>query len=125
MRVMAIIRATEDRPPGDEPELTFLTEMGPFNEALARAGVLLDGEGLQASGRGARIRLSGTTRTVIDGPSSETTGPITAYWLWQVRSLDEAIEWAKRCPNPTGVDAEIELRPVVESDVPANYQTTT
>ena len=99
--------------------------MGPFNEALVRAGVLLDGNGLQATGRGARIRLSGTTRTVIDGPSTDSTSPIAAYWLWQVRSLDEAIEWAKRCPNPTGVDAEIELRPVIESDVPAIYPATT
>ena len=125
MRVMAIIRGTEEQPSGNEPALTFLTGMGPFNEALVRAGVLLDGKGLQATGRGARIRLSGTTHTVIDGPSTDSTSPIAAYWLWQVRSLDEAIEWAKRCPNPTGVDAEIELRPVIESDVPAIYPATT
>jgi hypothetical protein len=121
---MAIIKGAEERPSGDEPERRLRSEMGPFDEALVRAGVLLDGERLQASGRGARIRLSGTTRTVIDGPFTENEGLVTGYWLWQVRSLDEAIEWAKRCPNPTGVDAEIELRPVVEIDVPAIHPTT-
>lgn len=114
MRVMAIIKATEE-----------LTGMGPFNDALVRAGVLLDGEGLQATDRGARVRLSATTRTVVAGPFTESAGLVAGYWLWQVRTLDEAIEWAKRCPNPAGVDAEIELRPVVEVDVPASHPTTT
>lgn len=124
MRVMAIIRATEERP-SDGPEVRLLAEMGQFNEALVRAGVLLDGEGLQATGRGARIRLSGATRTVLERPFTETAGPVAGYWLWQVRSLAEAIEWAKRWPNPTGADAEIELRPVVETDVQATRPTTT
>jgi hypothetical protein len=124
MRVMAIIKGADGRP-GGEPELRLAAEMGRYNEALVRAGVLLDGERLQATGRGARIRLAGSTRAVIDGPFTENGGLVSGYWLWQVRSLDEAIEWAKRCPNPTGVDAEIELRPVVETDIPAGAPTTT
>lgn len=125
MRVMAIIRATRERSSGDEPEQRLLTGMGPFDEALTRAGVLLDGERLDATDRGARIRFTGTSRAVIDGPFIDSAGRVAGYWLWQVRSLDEAIEWAKRYPNPTGVHAEIELRPVVETNVPAIHPTTT
>ena len=116
MRVMAIIKATEEGGSGHAPDPRLPTEMGTFNEALVKAGVLLDREGLHASARGARVRFSGATRTVINGPFTDSSGLVAGYWLWQVRSLDEAIEWAKRCPNPAGAESEIEIRQVVETD---------
>jgi hypothetical protein len=126
MRVMAIIKGTEARGSGSAPDQRLLTEMGTFNEALVKAGVMLDSEGLHASARGARVRFSGATRTVTDGPFIDSAGLVAGYWLWQVKSFDEAIEWAKRCPNPTGADSEIEIRQVVEiDDRPHTLPTTT
>jgi hypothetical protein len=116
MRVMVVIKANKDTEAGVMPDEKLLTDMGNFNEALAKAGVLLAMEGLHPSSKGARVRFSGTKRTVIDGPFTETKELIAGYWLWQVKSMDEAIEWVKRCPNPTGAEAEIEIRQVFELD---------
>src|SRR5438874_221779 len=114
MRFMIIIKANKDSEAGVLPDEKLLTEMGKFNEELVKAGVLLAGEGLHPSSRGARVKFSGEKRTVIDGPFTETKELIAGFWLWQVRSMEEAIEWAKRCPNPTGVESEIEIRQVFE-----------
>ena len=117
MRVMAIVKGTEASESGAPPDEAILAAMGRFNEELARAGVLLAGEGLQPSSRGVRVRYSGSERTVIDGPFTEAKELVAGFWLWQVRSLDEAIAWARRCPNPMpGSDGEIEIRPVMEAD---------
>jgi hypothetical protein len=116
MRVMVIIKANEDSEAGVMPSEQLLTEMGAFNEELVKAGVMLDGDGLKPSSAGARVRFSGSQRTVIDGPFVETKELIAGYWIWQVESLDEAIEWVKRCPNPMGGESEIEIRPIVEAD---------
>src|SRR5574337_1437355 len=102
MRFMIIVKATKDSEAGVMPSEKLLTEMGQFNEELVKAGVMLAGEGLQPSSKGKRVRFSGTTRTVIDGPFTETKELIAGFWLWQVRSMAEAVEWIKRCPNPTG-----------------------
>lgn len=125
MRVMMIVKATEDSEAGVMPGEQLLTEMMKFNEELSKAGVLLDLSGLQPSARGARVRFTGAQRTVVDGPFAETKELIAGFWLLQVRSLDEAIEWAKRCPNPYLADGEIELRPLSElGDFPeANAET--
>ena len=98
------------------PSEQLLSEMGKFNEELVKAGVMLAGEGLHASSKGARVKFSGTKRTVIDGPFTETKELVAGYWLWQVKSLAEAIEWVKRCPNPTGEESEIEIRQVFEAE---------
>ncbi len=116
MRVMALIKATRDSEAGVMPSENLLTEMGAFNEELSRAGVLLSGEGLHPSTNGARVRFSGEERTVIAGPFAEPAELIAGFWIWRVASLEEAIDWAKRCPNPTGEEAEIELRPVFEAE---------
>ena len=116
MRVMVLVKANEDTEAGTPPDTEMLTEMGKFNEELVKAGIMLDGEGLHPSSRGARIQFSGDKRNVIDGPFTETKELIAGYWLWQVRDMDEAIEWAKRCPNPTGEESVLELRPVFELD---------
>jgi len=116
MRFMIIVKATKDSEAGVMPSEKLLAEMGKFNEELARAGVLLAGEGLQPSSKGARVRFSGTKRTVTDGPFSETKELIAGFWLWQVKSKDEAIEWVKRCPNPHNEDCEIEVRQVFEAE---------
>ena len=116
MRVMAIVKATEDSEAGKMPSEKLLSEMGAFNEELAKAGVLVGGDGLTPSSQGARVRFSGKQRTVIDGPFAETEELIAGYWLLQVKSLDEAIEWMKRCPNPHEGEAEIELRPAFETE---------
>jgi hypothetical protein len=116
MRVMVVIKANKDTEAGVMPDEKLLTDMGNFNEALAKAGVLLAMEGLHPSSKGARVKFSGTKRTVIDGPFTESKELIAGYWLWQVKSMDEAIEWVKRCPNPTGAQAEIEIRQVFELD---------
>ena len=116
MRVMIIIKATKDTEAGVMPGEKLLTEMGAFNEELVKAGVMLAGEGLHPSSKGARVRFSGATRRVIDGPFAETKELIAGFWLWQVKSMDEAIEWVKRCPNPTGAESEIEIRRVFESE---------
>jgi hypothetical protein len=116
MRVMVLIKGTEDWDAGVAPDERLPTEMGRFNETLVKAGVMLDGEGLHTSARGVRVRFSGATRTVIDGPFAESTDLVAGYWLWQVKSFDEAIEWAKRCPNPMDTDSEIEIRQVLETE---------
>lgn len=116
MRVMILIKANKDTEAGVLPDEQLLTAMGKYNEALVKAGVMLAGEGLHPSSRGARVEFFGAKRTVIDGPFTETKELVAGFWLWQVRSLDEAIEWIKRCPNPTGEEAEIEIRPVFEAD---------
>jgi hypothetical protein len=114
MRVMVLIKANADSEAGVMPSEQLLTEMGQFNEELVKAGVMLAGEGLLPSSKGARVRFSGAQRTVIDGPFAETKELIAGFWLWRVESMDEAIEWVKRCPNPMGVEAEVEIRPVGE-----------
>jgi len=117
MRFMVMVKATQESEAGVLPEATLLAEMGRFNEELVKAGVMLAGEGLQASSKGARVRFSGTKRTVIDGPFAETKELIAGFWLWQVKSKEEAIEWVKRCPNPhPGQDTEIEIRQVFEAE---------
>jgi hypothetical protein len=116
MRFMVIVKASKDSEAGVMPSQQLLTEMGQFNEELANAGVLLAGEGLHPSSKGVRVRFSGTKRTVIDGPFAETKELIAGYWLWQVRSKQEAIEWVKRCPNPMPGESEIEIRQVFEAE---------
>jgi hypothetical protein len=117
MRFMVIVKATKESEAGVMPDEKLLADMGKFNEELAKAGVLLSAEGLQPSSKGARVRFSGEKRTVIDGPFAETKELIAGYWLWQVKSRQEAIEWAKRSPNPfPGMESEIEIRQVFEAD---------
>jgi hypothetical protein len=114
---MIIIKATPESDkegPVSDPE--FLNEMGKFNEELIKAGIVLAMDGLHPSSKGARVKFSGKSRTVIDGPFTETKELIAGFWIWQVKSLEEAIEWVKRCPNPDGVDAEIEIRLVFEME---------
>jgi hypothetical protein len=116
MRVMVIIKANKDTEAGVMPSEQLLTEMGNFNEELVKAGIMLAGEGLHPSSKGARVRFSGTERSVVDGPFAETKELIAGFWLWQVKSMDEALEWVKRCPNPTGAESEIEVRQVFEAE---------
>jgi len=116
MRCIVMVKATKDSESGVMPKQKLLAEMGKFNEDLVKAGVLLAAEGLQPSSKGKRVRFSGTKRTVIDGPFTETKELIAGFWLWQVRSMEEAIEWVKRCPNPFDVESEIEIRQVFEAD---------
>lgn len=116
MRFMVIVKASKDSEAGVLPSQNLLAEMGKFNQELVKAGVLLAGEGLQASSKGKRVRFSGANRTVIDGPFTETKELIAGFWLWQVRSMDEAVEWVKRCPNPHRVESEIEIRQVFEAE---------
>jgi len=116
MRVMVMVKATADSEAGIMPGEQLLAEMGAFNEELVKAGVMLAGEGLHPSAKGARVRFSGASRTVIDGPFAETKELVAGFWLWQVRSMDEAIAWVKRCPNPMLSDSEIEIRPVLEAE---------
>ena len=116
MRCMVIVKATSDSEAGVMPSTEMLAAMGKFNEELVNAGVMLAGEGLHPSSRGKRVRFSGSTRTVIDGPFTETKDLIAGFWLWQVRSMEEAVEWVKRCPNPMLSDSEIEIRPVFEAE---------
>lgn len=116
MRVMVMVKATQESEAGVLPDEKLLTEMGKFNEELVKAGVLLAAEGLRPSSKGARVRFSGSKRTVIDGPFAETKELVAGFWLWQVRSMDEAIEWVKRCPNPMREDSDIEIRPVFEAE---------
>ena len=112
MRFMVIVKATNDSEAGEMPSTELLAAMGKYNEELVKAGIMLAGEGLHPSSKGARVRFSGPKRTVIDGPFAETKELIAGYWIWQVRSLDEAIEWVKRCPNPMNEDSDIEIRQV-------------
>jgi hypothetical protein len=114
---MIIVKASKDSEAGKLPSRELLAAMGGYNEALINAGVLLSGEGLQPSSKGARVRFSGDRRTVVDGPFPETKELIAGYWLWQVKSKEEAIEWVKRCPNPMpGTEAEIEIRQIFENE---------
>ncbi len=116
MRVMVLIKANADSEAGVMPSEELLTAMGKFNEELVKAGVMLAGEGLQPSSKGKRVRFSGDRRTVVDGPFAETKELVAGFWLWQVKSMDEAVEWLKRCPNPTGIDGEVEIRTVFEPE---------
>ncbi len=116
MRFMVLVKANQDSEAGVLPSEQLLSEMGKYNEELVKAGVMLAGEGLQPSSKGARVKLSGDKRTVIDGPFAETKELIAGYWLFQVKSLEECIEWVKRCPNPMpGMESEIEIRQVFEA----------
>ncbi|MDI3358637.1 YciI family protein [Pseudomonas sp. UYIF39] len=117
MRFMIIVKASQDSEAGVMPSEELMTAMGNYNEELVKAGIFIEGDGLQPSSKGARVRFSGDKRTVIDGPFAETKELIAGYWIWQVKSKQEAIDWVKRCPNPMpGTDAEIEIRQVFEAE---------
>jgi hypothetical protein len=116
MRVMVMVKATEESEAGKMPSTELLEAMGQFNEELVKAGVMLAGEGLHPSAKGKRVRFSGSQRTVIDGPFAETKELVAGFWLWQVKSMDEAIAWVKRCPNPMESDSDIEIRPLFEAE---------
>ena len=116
MKVMVIVKANKDTEAGVMPSEQLLAEMGNYNEELVKAGIMLAGEGLHPTSKGARIKFSGNNRTVIDGPFAETKELIAGFWMWRVKSLQEAIEWAKRCPNPTGEESVLEIRPVFEAE---------
>ncbi len=116
MRFMVIVKASEDSEAGVMPSEQLLTEMGQFNEALVKAGVLLAGDGLHPSSKGVRVKFSGTKRSVVDGPFAETKELVAGFWIWQVKSKEEAIEWVKRCPNPMPDDSEIEIRQIFEPE---------
>jgi hypothetical protein len=115
MRVMVMVKATQESEAGVMPSTERMAEMGRFNEELVKAGVMLAGEGLHPSSKGARVRFSGKTRTVVDGPFAETKELVAGFWLWQVSSMEEAIEWVRRCPNPMTTDSEIEIRRVFDA----------
>ena len=116
MRFMVIVKATKDTEAGVMPDEKLLGDMGKFNEELVKAGVMLAGEGLHPSSKGARVKFFGTKRTVIDGPFTETKELVAGFWIWQVKSKEEALEWVRRCPNPTGDEAEIEIRQIFEAE---------
>jgi hypothetical protein len=116
MRVMVMVKATSESEAGKMPSTELLAAMGNFNEELVKAGVMLAGEGLHPSAKGKRVRFSGSQRTVIDGPFAETKELVAGFWLWQVKSMEEAVEWVRRCPNPMEGESEIEIRPVFEAD---------
>ena len=116
MKVMVIVKATSDSEANAMPSTELLTAMGNYNEELVKAGVMLAGEGLLPSAKGKRVRFSGKTRTVVDGPFAETKELVAGFWLWQVKSMEEAVEWAKKCPNPMPGDSELELRQVAEAE---------
>jgi len=117
MRVMVMVKATKNSEAGLLPSAKLLADMGKFNEELVKAGVMLAGDGLRPSSKGKRIRLSGGKKSIVDGPFAETKELVAGYWIWQVKSLDEALEWARRCPDPMpGEDSELELRPLYEME---------
>jgi len=117
MRFMVMVKATEQSEAGVMPDEKLLADMGQFNEQLVKAGIMLAGEGLQPSSKGARVRFSGSRRTVVDGPFAETKELVAGFWIWKVKSKEEAIEWVKRCPNPfPGIDSEIEIRQIFEAE---------
>jgi hypothetical protein len=116
MKVMVLVKATKDSEAGVMPTQTLLAEMGKFNEELVKAGIMLAADGLRPSAQGKRVRFSGRNRTVMDGPFTETKELVAGFWIWQVRSIEEAVEWVKRCPNPMPGDSEIEIRPVFEME---------
>jgi len=113
---MVIVKASKESEAGVLPSEQLLAEMGKYNEELVKAGIMQAGEGLHPSVKGKRVRFSGDRRTVVDGPFSETKELIAGYWLWKVKSIDEAVEWVKKCPNPTGEESEIEIRPIFEAE---------
>jgi len=113
---MVIVKASKESEAGVLPDTEILTKMGKYNEELVKAGIMLAGEGLQPTSKGKRVRFSGDKRTVIDGPFAETKELIAGYWMWQVRSMEEAVEWLKRCPNPHPGETEVEIRPVFEAN---------
>ncbi len=115
MRVMVVVKASKKSESGALPDTKILTEMGKYNEELAKAGILLAGEGLQPTSKAARVKFTGDKRSVVDGPFAETKELIAGFWLWQVRSMDEAKQWALRCPKPHDEDTEIEIRPLFEA----------
>ena len=115
MKVMVLVKATKYSEEGVMPTQTLLAEMGKFNAELVKAGVMLAAEGLRPSAQGKRVKFSGRSRTVVDGPFTETKELVAGFWLWQVRSIEEAVEWVKRCPNPMPGDSEIEIRPLFDS----------
>ena len=115
MRVMVIVKASKDTEAGIMPSQQMLSEMTSYNEQLVKAGIMLAGDGLKPSSAGARVQFSGKKRAVVDGPFAETKELIAGFWIWQVKSMEEALEWAKRCPNPTGEDSVLELRPFFEA----------
>jgi hypothetical protein len=116
MRVMVVVKASKESESGAPPDEKILTAMGHFNEELVKAGVMLAGEGLHPSSKGKRVRFSGSTRSVVDGPFAETKELIAGYWIWKVKSIEEAVEWVKRCPNPHNAESEIEIRPIYEME---------
>ena len=116
MRVMVLVKATKESEAGVMPSVELLTAMGKFNEELIKAGIMLAGDGLQASSKGTRVKFSGSKRTVVDGPFAETKELVAGFWIWQVKSLAEAIEWVKRCPNPMSSESEIEIRRIFEAE---------
>lgn len=115
MKVIVLVKASKDSEAGVMPSQQLLTDMGKFNEELVKAGIMLSGEGLHPSSKGARVRFSGPKRSVVDGPFAETKELVAGFWIWQVKSMQEAIDWVKRCPNPMNEDSEIEIRPVFEA----------
>ncbi len=115
MRVMVIVKATKESEAGIMPSKELIEAMGKYNEELVKAGIMLAGDGLKPSSAGKRVRFSGTKRTVIDGPFAETKELIAGYWIWQVRSMEEAVEWLKRCPNPMPGESDVEIRPFFEA----------
>lgn len=115
MRVMVMVKASKESEAGVMPSQELLTKMGKYNEELVKAGIMLAGEGLQPTSKAKRVKFAGNKRTVIDGPFTETKELIAGYWMWQVRSMEEAVEWLKRCPNPHPSDSEVEIRPVFEA----------
>ena len=115
MRVMVMVKATSQSEAGEMPGTELLAAMGNFNEVLVKAGVMLAGEGLHPSAKGKRVRFSGPQRSVVDGPFSETKELVAGFWLWQVKSMEETVEWVRRCPNPMEGESEIEIRPVFEA----------
>jgi hypothetical protein len=121
MRVMVLVKATVDSENSTPPDEQLLTDMGNFNDELLKAGILLAGEGLHPSSKGVRVQFSGKRRTVVDGPFAETKELVAGFWLWQVKSMAEAIEWVERCPNPMPGDSEIEIRPVFEAEEIAEW----
>ena len=116
MRVMVVVKATKDSEGGIPPSRELIEAMGKYNEQLVKAGIMLAGDGLKPSSKGKRVRFSGDKRTVIDGPFAETKELIAGFWIWQVRNMDEAVEWLKRCPNPHCVDSDVDIRPMFEAE---------
>ena len=116
MRFMVIVKADKNSEAGVLPDEKLLADMTKYNEELVKAGIMLAGEGLHSSAKGKRVKFSGTSRTVTDGPFAETKELVAGFWIWQCKSMDEAVEWAKKCPNPTGVESEIEIRQVFEAE---------